>query len=193
MKLKKKSAKSKKAMVAIIKKYNGGGKVKKKKQAKTTEAAQDDKARRVEEGSVIRQKDYDLSTRAGQDAFKKDQSTARANRRQQKADQLEATRAANATGDVKVVKENKKDNREQNLDRAARTIEDAKKVSKADKKKDIEPTTFVIGNGGIKRMKSTTTKKAQTTGAEAAEIKEKKRQAVVTGNRTKKKDLLNNG
>jgi hypothetical protein len=188
MKLKKKSLKYK--LGAKLKmKYNEGGKV--KKQSKSTQAAQDDKARRVEEGSVIRKKDYDLSTPAGQEAFKKDQATARANRRQQKADQLDATRAANATGDVEVKKAQKKDNKETNKDRAARTIEDAKKVSEADKKKDTESTTFVIGNGGIKVKKSTTTKKAQTTGAKAKEIKEKKKKAVVLGNRTKKKDLLN--
>ena len=189
MKLKKKSAKGKKAMVATIRKYNEGGKT--KKQAKTTEAAQDDKARRVEEGSVIRKKDYDLSTKEGQEAFQRDQATARANRRQQKADQLDATRAANATGNTEVKKETKKDNRETNQDRADRTIEDAKKVSEADKKKDTENTTFVVGNGGIKVKKSTTTKKAQTTGEKAKAIKEKKKKAIVTGNRTKKKDLLN--
>ena len=189
MKLKKKSAKGKKAMVATIRKYNEGGKT--KKQAKTTEAAQDDKARRVEEGSVIRKKDYDLSTTSGQEAFLKDQAAARANRRQQKADQLDATRAANATGDTEVKKATKKDNKETNQDRADRTIEDAKKVSEADKKKDTENTTFVVGNGGIKVKKSTTTKKAQTTGEKAKAIKEKKKKAIVTGNRTKKKDLLN--
>lgn len=187
--IKKKTAKGKKAMASAIRKYNGGGKV--NKQAKTTEAAQDDKARRVEEGSVIRKKDYDLSTKAGQEAFKRDQAAARANRREQKADQLEATRAANATGDTEVKKETKKDNKAANQDRADRTIEDAKKVSEADKKKDTEKTTFVVGNGGIKVKKSTTTKKAQTTGEKAKEIKEKKKRAVVTGNRTKKRDLLN--
>jgi len=189
MKIKKKSAQGKKAMVATIRKYNEGGKT--KKQAETTEAAQDDKARRVEEGSVIRKKDYDLSTKEGQEAFRRDQAAARANRRQQKADQLDATRAANATGDTEVIKATKKDNKETNQDRADRTIEDAKEVSEADKKKDTEKTTFVVGNGGIKVKKSTATKKAQTTGAEAKDIKEKKKQAVVIGNRTKKKDLLN--
>lgn len=189
MKLKKKSTKGKKAMAATIKKYNTGGKV--KGQAKTTQAAQDDKARRVEEGSVIRKKDYDLSTKAGQEAFKRDQEKARANRRQQKADQLEATKAANATGNTQVIKETKKDNKATNQDRADRTVADAKKVSEADKKKDTENTTFVIGNGGIKVKKSTATKKAQTTGSKAKAIKEKKKKAVVTGNRTKKSDLLN--
>ena len=186
MKLKKKSQKLKKSLTL---KYKGGGKV--KKQSTSTEAAQDDKARRVEEGSVIRKKDYDLSTPAGQAAFKKDQETARANRRGQKADQLDATRTANATGDVEVIKAQKQENKETNQDRADRTIEDAKKVSEADKKKDTENTTFVIGNGGVKVKKSTTTKKAQTTGLSAKEIKEKKKKAIVRGNRTKKSDLLN--
>lgn len=174
-----------------VKKYNEGGKVK-KGQAETTQAAQDDKARRVEEGSVIRKKDYDLSTKAGQEAFKKDQATARANRRQQKADQLAATKAANATGDVEVTKAQKKDNRATNIDRAERTWKDAEKVSAADKIKDTETVTFVIGSDGVKVKKSTATKKAQTTGEKAKDIKEDKlKQAVQVGTTTKKKDLLN--
>ena len=190
MKLKKKSSGAKKILKkSLTLKYKEGGKV--KKQSNSTQAAQDDKARRVEEGSVIRKKDYDLSTPAGQQAFKKDQETARANRRQQKADQLDATRAANATGDVEVKKAQNQENKETNKDRAARTIEDAKKVSEADKKKDTEVTTFVVGNGGVKVKKTTATKKAQTTGEKAKAIKEKKKKAVVTGNRTKKSNLLN--
>lgn len=168
--------------------YNEGGKI--KGQAKTTQAAQDDKARRVEEGSVIRKKDYDLSTKAGQEAFKRDQAEARANRRQQKADQLAATKAANATGDTQVKKETRKDNKATNQDRADRTIKDAKKVSEADKKKDTEKTTFVVGKGGVKVKKSTATKKAQTTGAKAKEIEEKKKKAVKVA-KTNRKNLLN--
>jgi hypothetical protein len=180
-----------------IPKYNEGGSIgKKKKNTKSTTAAQEDKQRRVEEGSVIRKQDYDLTTKAGQDAFKRDQAKSRENRRKQKSEQLEERRQTNqAVKSGTISKGEARDvvssQREDEKARAEMLDKDtASKKSKADRTKDTENTTFVIGGGsGVKVKKTTATKKAQTTGKEAQGIKKKKQKAVRIG-KTNKSEIL---
>lgn len=178
-------------------KYSEGGSIgKKKKNTKSTTAAQEDKQRRVEEGSVIRKQDYDLTTKAGQNAFKKDQARSREARRKQKNTQLEERKQVNkATKSGTMSKSDARDvmssQRKKEKNRAEMLSKDtASRKSRADRTKDKEHTTFVIGGGsGIKVKKTTATKKAQTTGKEAQRIKKKKQRAIEL-RKSKKSDIL---
>ena len=133
-------------------------------------AAQQDKGRRVEQGSIVRKADYDLSTESGKDAFKSDQQIARANRRaENNAYYNELSTANNSGGDTKVVRQDRKASE---LERAQMLRNDAtNRTTEADRTGTSQAAVFEVSRKGIKKKKTTAQIMAGSTGREAKRTK----------------------
>lgn len=132
-----------------------------------TQASQLDKSRRVDAGTVIRKKDYDLSTKEGQQSFKDDSTALRAIRRANNQKALASVKTANATGDSQTKKAAQAAKRTNKVAEGKQVVTDAKKVSKTDKKKDVSPTTFVVSKKGVKAKSSKAKVQSKKTGKKA--------------------------
>ena len=145
-----------------------------------TQAAQNDKGRRVEEGSVVRKDDYDLSTTSGQNALKSDQTDSRANRRAERSANLAAIKEANNSGgNVKAVKAGIKASENT---RAGTLQNDATgRTTQADRTQDTEPARFVGNRKGFKKQKTTAQVMAGGTGSEVKRVKNQAGKKAITG------------
>lgn len=149
-----------------------------------TQASQLDKSRRVDAGTVIRKKDYDLSTKEGQQSFKDDSAALRASRRANNQKALASVKAANATGDSQTKKAAQATKRKNKVAEGKQVVTDAKKVSKTDKKKDVGPTTFVVSKKGVKAKNSKAKVQSKKTGKKAKLVADQSAKgAVVRGKR----------
>jgi hypothetical protein len=158
-----------------------------------TQASQLDKSRRVDAGTVIRKKDYDLSTKEGQQSFKDDSTASRASRRANNQKALASVKAANATGDSKTKKTAQATKKANKTAEGKQVVTDAKKVSKTDKKKDVEPTTFVIRKNGVRVKKSTAQVQSRKTGEGAKKVEDQTAKAAIVRGKKGDIDFLGSG
>ena len=146
----------------------------------TTEAAQLDKGRRVEEGSVVRKDDYDLSSQSGRDAFRSDSSASRANRRAStnayQADLKAANNAGKSTKAIRETRASSEKTRNVTLQNDTQS-----NTTKADRTQDTEPARFVVNRKGAKKQKNTAQVMAGGTGSEVNRIKNQAGKKAITG------------
>lgn len=128
--------------------YKGGG--------AQGDAQMTDRQRRVDQGSVVRRKDY-APGRAGQEAFNKDRRAAYDNRQTQKAEIKQKRKSGEFSA---------KEAQAAKQAQAKRMQKDASlKTSKADRNKGDKPTTFVVSRKGVKRKVSSAERTSYNTAA----------------------------